>query len=103
MTRAQPQVQSLAQGQPGDAGVSPLRLFGKMLKFFRNRAGLTSDQLGARVHLSGSAIRKIETGRQPPTEPLVDALEDIPELACGGALRALFDESARCSTRWPST
>jgi hypothetical protein len=73
MSQAQSQAWSPAQGQglgqPGDAGVSPLRLFGKMLKFFRNRAGLTSDQLGARVHLSGSAIRKIETGRQPPTTP----------------------------------
>jgi transcriptional regulator with XRE-family HTH domain len=75
-----------------------LRLFGKMLKFFRNRAGLTSDQLGARVHLSGSAIRKIESGRQPPTEQLVGALEAIPELACDGALCALFDEMAEYLT-----
>jgi transcriptional regulator with XRE-family HTH domain len=78
--------------QPQATGVSPLKVFGKMLKFYRNRSGLTSDQLGAVVNLSGSAIRKVESGRQAPIEPLVDALEAVPGLRCDGALRALFDE-----------
>ena len=67
----------MPQAQAQDAGVSPLKVFGKMLKFYRNRSALTSDQLGALVNLSGSAIRKIESGRQAPIEPLVDALEAI--------------------------
>ena len=88
----------MPQAQDQATGVSPLKVFGKMLKFFRNRAGLTSDQLGALVHLSGSAIRKIESGRQPPAEPLVDALEAIADLRCDGALRELFDQMAEYLT-----
>jgi hypothetical protein len=60
MSQAQSQAQSPAQGhglvQPGDAGVNPLRLFSKMLKYFRNRAGLTSDQLGVQVHLRAASL-----------------------------------------------
>jgi hypothetical protein len=52
--------------QPQATGVSPLKVFGKMLKFYRNRSGLTSDQLGALVNLSGSAIRKVESGPPGP-------------------------------------
>ena len=88
----------MAQAQAQDTGVSPLKVFGKMLKFYRNRSGLTSDQLGAQVNLSGSAIRKIESGRQAPIEPLVDALEAIADLRCDGALRALFDQMAEYLT-----
>jgi transcriptional regulator with XRE-family HTH domain len=84
--------------QPQATGVSPLKVFGKMLKFYRNRSGLTSDQLGALVNLSGSAIRKIESGRQAPIEPLVDALEAIPDLRCDGALRELFDQMSEYLT-----
>jgi transcriptional regulator with XRE-family HTH domain len=84
--------------QPQASGVSPLKVFGKMLKFYRNRSGLTSDQLGALVNLSGSAIRKIESGRQAPVDPLVDALEAIPGLRCDGALRELFDQMAEYLT-----
>lgn len=84
--------------QPQATGVSPLKVFGKMLKFYRNRSALTSDQLGALVNLSGSAIRKIESGRQAPIEPLVDALEAIPDLRCDGALRELFDQMSEYLT-----
>ena len=88
----------MPQAQDQATGVSPLKVFGKMLKFYRNRSGLTSDQLGALVNLSGSAIRKIESGRQAPIEPLVDALEAIPGLRCDGALRELFDQMAEYLT-----
>jgi transcriptional regulator with XRE-family HTH domain len=101
MTQGQPQPQgpltrqqALAQEVTGAPGVSPLKVFGQMLKFFRSRSGLTTDQLGARVHMSGSAIRKIETGRQAPADALVTAFEELPELACGGALRQLYDTMA---------
>jgi transcriptional regulator with XRE-family HTH domain len=86
----------MPQAQDQATGVSPLKVFGKMLKFFRNRAGLTSDELGALVHLSGSAIRKIESGRQAPIESLVDAWR--PSRTCTATA-----PSASSSTRWPST
>jgi len=44
------------------AAESPLRVFGAMLAYYRTRAGLTPEQLGAQVFLSGSQIRKIEAG-----------------------------------------
>src|SRR3954447_27081382 len=84
--------------QPQATGVSPLKVFGKMLKFYRNRSALTSDQLGALVNLSGSAIREVESGRQAPVESLVDALEAIPGLRCDGALRELFDQMSEYLT-----
>jgi transcriptional regulator with XRE-family HTH domain len=84
--------------QPQATGVSPLKVFGKMLKFYRNRSALTSDQLGALVNLSGSAIRKVESGRQAPIESLVDALEAIPGLRCDGALRELFEQMSEYLT-----
>jgi transcriptional regulator with XRE-family HTH domain len=88
----------MPQAQDQATGVSPLKVFGKMLKFYRNRCGLTSDELGALVSLSGSAIRKIESGRQAPAEPLVDALEAVADLRCDGALRELFDQMSEYLT-----
>ena len=42
------------------AAESPLRVFGAMLTYYRTRAGMTPEQLGARVFVSGSQIRKVE-------------------------------------------
>ncbi len=88
----------MPQAQAQDTGVSPLKVFGKMLKFYRNRAGLTSDELGALVNLAASTIRKLESGKGAPTEALVVALEAVPDLRCDGALRELFDSLAEYLT-----
>lgn len=45
------------------AGENPLKVFGAMLAYYRNRVGMTPEQLGARVYLSGSQIRKVEAGQ----------------------------------------
>jgi transcriptional regulator with XRE-family HTH domain len=73
------------------AAESPLRVFGAMLAYYRTRAGLTPEQLGARVFVSGSQIRKVEAGTRTPTEDLVKACEAIGELGCNGALTELYD------------
>ena len=52
---------------------------------------MTPEQLGARVYLSGSQIRKVEAGTRTPTEDLAKACEAIPELGCNGALTELYD------------
>jgi transcriptional regulator with XRE-family HTH domain len=70
---------------------SPLRVFGAMLRHYRTAAGLTPEELGARVYLSGSQIRKVEDGTRTPTEALVQACESLPELAAHGALTTLHD------------
>ena len=61
-----------------DNAPSPLRVFGQMLRFYRTRSGLSQDQLGARVYMSGDMIGKVETGQRTPSEQLVDALEALP-------------------------
>ena len=70
---------------------SPLKVFGEMLTFFREKAGLTYEQLGGRVYLSGSMVRKIEGGTRAPTENLVKTCEAIPEMQCNGALLKLYE------------
>jgi transcriptional regulator with XRE-family HTH domain len=72
------------------SAASPLKVFGSRLAFYRSRAGLTSDEVGARVYLSGSTIRKVEAGLRAPTEDLVTACEDLPAMGCNGALRHLY-------------
>jgi hypothetical protein len=52
---------------------------------------MSPEQLGPKVYLSGSMIRKVESGDRTPTEDLVIALEDVPELGSDGALRALYE------------
>jgi len=70
---------------------SPRRVFGAMLAYYRSHAGMSPEQLGARVFLSGSQIRKIEAGERTPTEDLARACEGIPELGCNGALTELYE------------
>jgi transcriptional regulator with XRE-family HTH domain len=68
---------------------SPLRVFGAMLRHYRTSAGLTPEELGARIYLSASQIRKVEEGTRTPTEALTQACEALPELNCNGALTTL--------------
>lgn len=72
------------------AAESPLRVFGAMLAYYRARAGMTPEQLGERIYLSGSQIRKVEAGTRTPTEDLAKACEGLPELGCNGALTELY-------------
>jgi transcriptional regulator with XRE-family HTH domain len=71
---------------------SPRQVFGAMLGYYRSSAGLSPEQLGARIFLSGSQIRKIEAGRRTATRSLATACEGIPELGCNGALTELYDQ-----------
>ena len=73
------------------AAESPLRVFGAMLAYYRARAGMTPEQLGERIYLSGSQIRKVEAGTRTPTEDLAKACESLPELGCNGALTELYE------------
>ncbi len=62
-----------------------------MLAYYRTRAGMTPEQLGARVFVSGSQIRKVEAGTRTPTEDLAKACEGVGELGCNGALTELYE------------
>lgn len=67
-------------------------MFGAMLRHYRTRAGLSQEQLGARVYLSSDMIGKIEQGQRTPTGQFVDACEALPELATNGALCELREQ-----------
>ncbi|HLH58516.1 MAG TPA: helix-turn-helix transcriptional regulator [Streptosporangiaceae bacterium] len=74
------------------AATSPRVLVGKMVKYYRTRAGLSQEELGARVYLSDDMIGKIESGRRTASGQFVRACEAIPELGTNGALHELFDQ-----------
>ena len=74
-----------------DRAASPLRVFGAMLRSYRVKAGMSLEQLGARVYLSDDMVGKIENGQRVPTEQFAAACDAVPELNTGGALAELRD------------
>jgi transcriptional regulator with XRE-family HTH domain len=72
---------------------SPLALFGSELRRYRERAGLSQDQLGAEVNFSGSFIGQVERGEKRCERILaerVDARLGLPE-----ALASLWDKTLK--------
>ncbi len=74
------------------AAASPRHLFGAMVRYYRTRAGLSRDQLGARVYLTGDMVGRIETGQRTPSDQFIGACEAIPELGTNGALAELREQ-----------
>jgi transcriptional regulator with XRE-family HTH domain len=74
-----------------EAPVTPRKAFGAILRGYRLRAGLTQAELGAKVHVVGDVISKIETGERPPAHDLVPRLDAVPELATGGMLAEFYE------------
>jgi len=72
-----------------DPAASPLGVFGSMLRYYRTRAGISQDELGARIHFSGDLVGKIEVGQRSPTPEFTAACESVPELGADGALTEL--------------
>jgi transcriptional regulator with XRE-family HTH domain len=72
-----------------DRAMSPLRVFGAELRYYRTRAGMSQDQLGARVYCSGDLVGKIENGQRAPTEEFTAGCDAVPELGTGAALTRL--------------
>ncbi len=69
--------------------MSDLATLGQRIRHFRTVAGLTLDQLGAKVELAGSQLSLIENGKR---EPRVSQLSAI-AAAVGVQLSDLLDES----------
>ncbi|WP_051385439.1 helix-turn-helix domain-containing protein [Actinokineospora inagensis] len=67
--------------------------FGRRLREWRRRAGLTQAQLGGRVGYHHSLISKLESGVRVPPADLVDALDRL--LGTDGELAALCREPVR--------
>src|SRR5947207_15192041 len=62
-----------------------------MMAKYLIRVDMSTEQLGSRVYLSCSQIRKVEAGTRTPSEDLAKACEAIPELGCNGALTELYE------------
>jgi transcriptional regulator with XRE-family HTH domain len=78
-------------GEP--EGSDGLKAFGAVLKAFRKRAGLTQDELAARVRYSAQTIASVEQGRRLPPGDLVERAEEV--LDAFGALRAAAQHAVR--------
>jgi transcriptional regulator with XRE-family HTH domain len=68
----------------GDAGSSPLVLFGDELRHWRLAAGLSQEQLGEQIGYSGAQVGAVETARRMPGMDLAERCDKA--LATGGAL-----------------
>jgi transcriptional regulator with XRE-family HTH domain len=64
-------------------------VFGSMLRFYRTRAGLSQEQVGAPVHFSADQVGKVENGLRTPTEEFAAACDAVAELKTDGALAEL--------------
>ncbi|WP_055556407.1 helix-turn-helix transcriptional regulator [Streptomyces sp. NBRC 110028] len=76
-----------------DPTTSPMHHLGAELRRYREAAGLTQDQLGAKVYCTGSLIGQYETARKIPTRRFTMQLDEV--LGTGGALLRLL-EMALC-------
>jgi transcriptional regulator with XRE-family HTH domain len=94
----------------GDRSRTPEGVFGKALKFFRERAGLSQTELAALSNYSNTVINKIEKGDRPPAEGFPERMDAIPQLETNEELDRLWgwlEESARHRAypgwfnRWP--
>ncbi|MGH3314340.1 MAG: helix-turn-helix domain-containing protein [Streptomyces sp.] len=64
--------------------------YGKLVKLFRDNAGLTQEELAARVGYSLEHVGSVEQGRRPAKAQFTAAAERV--LKAGGALEVLQEE-----------
>ncbi|MEU3567538.1 helix-turn-helix transcriptional regulator [Kitasatospora sp. NPDC036755] len=69
--------------------VSPAEMFGEALRFARERAGYTQEELGKLMHLDRTVITRFEGGRRPVDRETAAKLDDL--LAMGGMLVRLWE------------
>jgi transcriptional regulator with XRE-family HTH domain len=69
---------------------TPRQVFGAMLRYYRERAGLTRTDLARQISKSVSLIQAIELGQRAATAEVTEDLER--ELSADGALTRLRDE-----------
>jgi transcriptional regulator with XRE-family HTH domain len=69
---------------------TPQGVFGKEVKYYRERAGLSQVELAALVNVSHDVISKIERGKRPPAEGFPERLDAVPELDTRDGLTRLW-------------
>jgi transcriptional regulator with XRE-family HTH domain len=80
--------------QPEQTGAESgvLRCFGRQVKLFRERAGLTQAELGRRIGYSGDLVASVERGRRVAQPEFIDAADEV--LDAGGVLAAAKESVA---------
>jgi transcriptional regulator with XRE-family HTH domain len=73
-----------------DPGRNPRQVFGAMVRFYREQAGLSRSELARQICKSVSLIQAIELGQRAATAEVTGDLEAA--LEAGGALAQLRDE-----------
>src|SRR5215472_3018596 len=73
-----------------DSGRSPRQVFGGMLRYYRERAGLSRAELARQISKSVSLVQAIELGQRAATPDVTGDLETV--LDTGGALHRLREE-----------
>jgi transcriptional regulator with XRE-family HTH domain len=73
-----------------ETGRTPRQVFGAMLRYYRERAGLSRTELARQISKSVSLIQAIELGQRAATEDVTEDLERV--LPADGALTRLRDE-----------
>ncbi|WP_307790566.1 helix-turn-helix domain-containing protein [Streptomyces actuosus] len=71
---------------PRDSDSGNLKMFGSLLRFFREQAGMTQEVLGRHVGYSKSQVAMVERGERPPKGQLVTVADEV--LSTQGALIA---------------
>lgn len=71
----------------GDRGFSNTKMFGTLLRFHRERAGLTQEALGRRLGFSKSQVAMVERGERPPKGDFVPNADEV--TGAQGALLAV--------------
>src|SRR5215472_4877613 len=73
-----------------ESGRTPRQVFGGMVRYYRERAGLGRVELARQISKSGSLLQAIELGQRAATAQVTDDLEAV--LHAEGALARLRDE-----------
>ncbi|MGY0057306.1 helix-turn-helix domain-containing protein [Streptomyces sp. LZ34] len=76
----------MSQPKKKDSAPPTMQYFAAVLRILREHAGLTQEELGERMHYTGSAVSAVETCAKPPTDDFVEAAEKA--LDAGGLLRS---------------
>jgi transcriptional regulator with XRE-family HTH domain len=76
---------------------SPLAVWGAELRFYRDQASLSQDQLARRIGFSLAQVSSLETARRRPTRQVATLCDGV--LDTGGALLRLLDHLKRLLVR----
>lgn len=74
----------------GGSGSGNTRMFGALLRFYREKAELTQEALGRRIGFSKSQVAMVERGDRPPKGTFAPLADEA--LAAGGALLAAAEQ-----------